>query len=136
MTSRLRRAGDPASPGRQALVLLSGVVSGFLLGTAAGAPFDIDVGAGHAIFHFVLAVTIGLAALWLWCNGGADVAARFTRWLASALALAQFAEGVAAVPDGSGDSAAHEVVGAVNIVLLPAVLLVLLVLAGLALRRR
>ena len=32
--------------GRQALVLFGGVVLGFVLGTALGAPFDMDVGAG------------------------------------------------------------------------------------------
>ncbi len=54
-----------------------------------------------------------------------------------ALGIAQLAEGVAAIPDGSGNSRAHEVPNVVSLALLqPMVLLALGVLAVLALRRR
>ncbi|MCA1707094.1 MAG: hypothetical protein LC808_29050 [Actinobacteria bacterium] len=130
-------ANEPAGPGRQALVLLAGVVTGFLVGGAAGAPFDIDVGAGHAVFHLVIALSVGLAALWLLRNGATELPSRFALWSAMALALAQLAEGLAAIADGSGDSTAHEIPNVVSLVVLqPLVLVALCVLAFLALRRR
>ncbi len=128
---------EPASSGRQALVLFGGVVLGLVLGTAVGAPFDIDVGAGHAIFHVVLGAVVGLTAWWLRSHRGADGPSRFAQWAASALAINQFAEGLAAIPDGSGDSIAHEMLGAINLVALqPLVLVAIIVLAIVALRRR
>lgn len=130
-------AEEPAPPGRQALVLLAGVTIGLLVGTAAGAPFDIDVGAGHAILHLVVALFLALAAFWLLRHGSSAKSSRFARWAAMALAVAQFAEGVAAVADGSGDATAHEIANVLSLaVLQPMVLLALCVLAVLALRRR
>lgn len=132
-----RTPAVPAPPGRQAAVLLGGVVAGVVLATAAGAPFDIDAGAGHAVFHLVLGAVVGLAAWWLRRHGGADGPSRFARWAAAALAVAQFGEGLVAVPDGRGDSTGHEILGTVNLVgLQPLVLLAVLVLAVTALRRR
>ncbi|MCA1705935.1 MAG: hypothetical protein LC808_22815, partial [Actinobacteria bacterium] len=56
---------------------------------------------------------------------------------AMALALAQLAEGLAAIADGSGDSTAHEIPNVVSLaVLQPLVLVALCVLTFLALRRR
>lgn len=108
-----------------------------VLGTAIGAPFDIDVGAGHAIFHVVLGAVIGLAAWWLRRQEGADGPSRFAQWAAIALAITQFAEGLAAIPDGSGDSIGHEILGTINLVALqPMVLVAIIVLAVVALRRR
>lgn len=130
-------ADERASPGRQALVLLGGVTTGFLVGTAAGAPFDIDVGGGHAIFHLVLAVFLGLVGFWLLRHGTAALSSRFAQWSAIALAIAQLAEGIAAITDGTGSSTAHEIPNVVSLaVLQPLVLLALCVLAFLALRRR
>ena len=108
-----------------------------VLGTAIGAPFDIDVGAGHAIFHAVLGAIIGLAAWWLRRRGGAGGPSRFAQWAAVALAISQFVEGLAAIRDGSGDSIGHEIPGTINLVLLqPLVLVAIIVLAIVALRRR
>ncbi len=106
--------------GRQAVALLAGVVTGFLVGGAAGAPFDIDVGAGHAIFHLVIAPSVGLAALWLVRNGATELPSRFALWSAMALGLAQLAEGLAAIADGSGDSTAHEIPNVVKLAFLSA----------------
>ena len=126
-----------APPGRQALVLFGSVVLGMVLGTAIGAPFDIDVGAGHAIFHVVLGAVIGLAAGWLRRQGGANAPARFAQWAAAALAITQVAEGMAAIPDGSGNSTAHEILGTINLVVLqPMVLVAIIVLAVVARRHR
>ena len=128
---------EPAPPGRQALILFAGVLLGLVLGTAAGAPFDIDVGAGHPIFHVVLAVVVGLAAWWLRRHGTSDRPSRFAQWSAAALAVTQFIEGLAAVPDGSGDSVGHEIPGTINLLVLqPLVLAAVIVLAIAALRRR
>jgi len=132
-----RTADEGASPGRQALVLLGGLIAGLVVGTAAGAPFDIDVGAGHAIFHLAVALLLGLTAFWLLRHGTTDLSSRLAQGSALALAIAQSAEGMAAIPDGSGNSTAHEVPNAVSLALLqPMVLLALCVLAVLALRRR
>ena len=118
-------------------MLLGGVVLGLLLGTAIGAPFDIDVGAGHSIFHVMLGAVIGLAAWWLRRQGGAGGLSRFAQWAAVALAITQFAEGLAAIPDGSGDSIGHEILGTINLLVLqPMVLVAIIVLAVVALRRR
>ena len=137
MSAVLDSAIEPAPPGRQALVLLAGVVLGLVLGTAIGAPFDIDVGAGHSIFHVVLGSVIGVAAWWLRRHGGADGPSRFAQWAAVALAITQFVEGLAAIPDGSGNSIGHEIPGTVNLVVLqPLVLIAVIVLALVALRRR
>lgn len=46
---------------------------GFLVGAAVGTPSDIDVGAGHAVFHLFVALSVGLAALWLIRNGATRV---------------------------------------------------------------
>ncbi len=130
-----RTANEPASSGRQALVLLGGVAIGFVVGTAAGAPFDIDVGGGHAIFHLVVALFLGLAAFWLVRHGTTRLSSRLAQSAAMALAIAQFAEGVAAMWDGSGDSTAHEIPNVVSLaVLQPMVLVALCVLAVVALR--
>ncbi len=130
-------ANDAAGPGRQALVLLAGVVTGFLVGAAVGAPFDIDVGAGHAVFHLFIALFVGLAALWLLRNGATELPSRFALWSATALALAQLAEGLAAIRDPRGDSTAHGIPNVVSFVVLqPLVLVALCVLTLLALRRR
>ena len=132
-----RTADEGASPGRQALVLLGGLTAGIVIGTAAGAPFDIDVGAGHAIFHLAVALLLGLTAFWLLRHGTTELSSRFAQGSAIALAIAQLAEGVAAIPDGSGNSTAHEVPNVVSLALLqPMVLLALCVLTVLALRRR
>lgn len=134
----MRRSADrPASPGRQLLVLVASVVLGFLFGTALGAPFDIDVGAGHAVFHLVVGAVVGIAAWWLHRCGSPDRSSRFARWSAAALAIMQLVEGAAAVPDGSGGSIGHAVPGFVNLVVLqPMVLVAMVVLAVAALRRR
>ncbi len=130
-------ANDVAGPGRQALVLLVAVVTGFLVGAVLGAPFDIDVGAGHAILHLVLALFIGVAAFWLIRRGTADLPSRLAQGSAMTLAIAQLAEGFAAIPDGTGNSTAHEIPNALSLVILqPLVLLALFVLALAALRRR
>ncbi len=108
-----------------------------VLGTAVGTPFGMDVGAGHAIFHMVLSLIVGLAAWWVRRRGTADPSSRFAQWSAAALAVTQFVEGLAAVLDGSGDSVGHEIPGAVNLaVLQPLVLVAIIVLAIVALRRR
>lgn len=54
------------------------------------------------------------------------------------LAVTQFAEGLAAIPDGSGDSVGHEIPGAVNLAVLQplVVVAIIIVLAMMALRRR
>lgn len=110
---------------------------GFLVGTAAGAPFDVDVGAGHGIFHLVVAVFLGMAAFWLVNHGGASLSSRLAQGSAMGLAVAQVAEGVAAIADGSGDSSAHEIPNVISLVVLqPVVLLAVLVLVFQALRRR
>ncbi len=128
---------EPASPGRQGLVLFNAVILGLVLGTAVGAPFGIDVGAGHAIFHMVLSLIVGLAAWWLRRHGTADPSSRFAQWSAAALTVTQFVEGLAAIPDGSGDSIGHEIPGAMNLaVMQPLVLVAIIVLAIVALRRR
>lgn len=128
---------EPASPGRQALVLFGGVILGFVLGIAIGAPFGIDVGAGHPIFHMVLGVVVGLAAWWLRRHGTADRPSQFAQLSAAALAITQFVEGLAAIPDGSGDSIGHQIPGVVNLVILqPLVLVAIIVLAIVAFRRR
>ncbi|MEO7443635.1 MAG: hypothetical protein ABIW46_08905 [Acidimicrobiales bacterium] len=132
-----RTTEGPATPGRQALVLLGAVLMGFLVGTAAGAPFDLDVGAGHGVFHLVVATFLGLGAFWLVRHGGAEFPFRFAQWSATALAVAQVAEGIAAIADGSGDSTAHEIPSVASLVVLqPVVLLAILVLGFQALRRR
>lgn len=77
------RAVEPAPPGRQALILLAGVIGGLVLGTAAGAPFNMDVGAGHPIFHVVLAGVVGLAAWWLSLHGTTHAIDRIATQLAS-----------------------------------------------------
>lgn len=48
---RGRTADEGALPTRHPLVLLGGLTAGLLFGSAAGAPFRIDVGAGHAVFY-------------------------------------------------------------------------------------
>lgn len=60
------------------------MVTDSLAGGAAGAPFDIDVGAGHAVFRLVVALSVGLAALWLVRNGATELAFRFALSSASA----------------------------------------------------
>jgi len=113
------------------------VVLGFVLGIALGAPFDMDVGAGHPIFHVVLGLVVGLAAWWLRRHGTADGPSQFAQWSAVALAVTQFVEGLAAIPDGSGDSIGHEIPGVVNLAILqPLVLVAIIVLAIVAFRRR
>lgn len=88
---------------------------------------------GHAIFHVVLGAVIGLAAWWLRRQEGADGPSRFAQWAALALAITQFAEGVAAIPEGSGDSIGHEILGTINLVALqPMVLVAIIVLAVVA----
>ncbi len=130
-------ADERASPARQAVVLLGGVIIGFLVGTAAGAPFDLDVGGGHAILHLVLSLFLGLAGFWLLRHGTTALSSRFAQWSTIALAIAQLAEGIAAITDGTGSSTAHEIPNILSLaVLQPMVLLALCVLAFLALRRR
>jgi hypothetical protein len=113
------------------------VILGLVLGTAFGAPFDMDVGAGHAIFHVTLGVVVGLAAWWLRRHGTADRPSQLALWSAVALAIMQGVEGLAAIPDGSGNSIGHEIPGYVNLAILqPLVLVAIIVLAVVALRRR
>lgn len=87
-----RTADEAASPGRQALVLLAGGVSGLFVATAAGAPFDIDVGAGDAIFHLVVALS-GCAAFWVM-----RLSCRFAQWATMALTIVQLAESLQPSP--------------------------------------
>ena len=130
-------AVEPAPPGRQALVLFGGAILGSVLGIVLGAPFGLDVGAGHPIFHVVVAVVVGLAAWWLRRHGTDNLASRFAQWLAVALAITQFVEGLAAIPDGSGDTIGHGIPGFLNLVVLqPLVLVAVIVLAIEALRGR
>ncbi len=97
----------------------------------------MDVGAGHPIFHVVLGAVVGLSAWWLRRHGPADRPSQFAQWSAFALAVTQFVEGLAAIPDGSGDSIGHEIPGVVNLALLqPLVLVAIIVLAIVAFRRR
>ena len=117
--------------------MFGGVILGFVLGTAIGAPFGMDVGAGHPIFHVVLGAVVGLAAWWLRRHGTADRPSQFAQWSAFALAVTQFVEGLAAIPDGSGDSIGHEIPGVVNLAILqPLVLVAIILLAIMAFRRR
>ncbi len=53
LSSQLRQGGRPWSCSEG---------WSWVLGTALGAPFDMDVGAGHPIFHVVLGLVVGLAA--------------------------------------------------------------------------
>ncbi len=62
-----------ATLGRQALVLFVALVGGFVAGAAIASPFDIDVGAGHAILHIVVAVSSGAAVVWLLRHGTRDL---------------------------------------------------------------
>lgn len=118
-------------------MLLGGLVAGFVVGSAAGAPFGIDAGGGHAIFHLVVAVFVGVTGLWLLRHGTAAFSSRLAAWSAIALSAGQLVEGLAAIPDGSGEPLAHEVPSVISLVVLqPAVLVALVVLAVRALRRR
>ena len=134
MAERLVEIG----PGRQALGLLIGVVASFLVATAVALPFDLDVGAGHAIFHLVFAVGLGATAGWLWRNRGAGdaVALRLALWSSAALAVAQFIEGIVAIPDAEGESAAHGIPNVATLILQLLILVSLLMLAVSALLRR
>ena len=121
-------AGEPTSPGRQAVILLGSVIAGVFVGSVVGAPFDIDVGAGHAIFHVVAATSIALAALWLRRHGTTHRSSRLAQWSAAALAVGQFAEGIAAAFDGTGDTAGHDITGLINLAVLQPLVLVAVVI--------
>jgi len=126
-------------PGRQALGLLIGVIGSFVVGTAVASPFDLDVGAGHAIFHLVLGVGLGATAFWLWNHQPTSraVVSQLALWSTAALAFVQLVEGVAAIPDADGDGALHGIPNVISLaVLQPLVVISLIALAVSALRRR
>lgn len=97
----------------------------------------MDVGAGHPIFHVILGLVVGLVAWWLRRHGTAELSSRFAHWSAAAFGITQLVEGVAAIPDGGGNSIGHKIAGTVNLaVLQPLVLMAIIVLGIVALRRR
>ncbi|MDP8960570.1 MAG: hypothetical protein M3N32_02975 [Actinomycetota bacterium] len=118
-------------------MLFLGLLAGFGLGAALGIPFDIDVGAEHAVLHLVFAATVVATATWLFRNGTAAFVSRFASCSAAGLAFVQLLEGLAAIGDPRGGSVAHEVPNVVSLRLVqPLVILALIMLAAVALRRR
>ena len=138
MIDRQRETGPETGPGKQALGLFIGTFTAYAVGIALAAPFDLDVGAGHAMFHLVFGLGLGATALWLHRHQGrGGWVTRLALFTVSALALAQLAEGVVAIWDSEGDTALHGLPNAVSLfVLQPLLLITLIALVVSAARRR
>ena len=110
-------------------MLSGGLVVSFILATLVAAPFDLDAGAGHAVFHFLLAAGAGLTSVLLWRHQPASrgPASVLARWSIALFAVAQLIEAIAAVSDPDGSSTGHGIPNFASLLVLQPLVLISLV---------